>query len=87
MYVVWQHTQSWWHIKSAAHFPEHPIVLSDKCYEGTTNIVPGSSKSNKVRWSNIAQLKFIFLTTVWTVTLVIYSIITLTFILMVKGSL
>ena len=45
--------------KSVAYFPEYAKLLSDKCYKDTNNNVPSSSKSNKVKWSNVVQLKFI----------------------------
>ena len=50
---------------SVAYFPEYAKVLFDKYYKDTNNIIPSSSKSNKVRWFNIVQLKFIFLMPPW----------------------
>lgn len=44
--------------KSVAYFPESEEVLSGKCYEDTNGNVPGSSKLNIIKWSNIVQLKF-----------------------------
>ena len=44
--------------KSVAYFLEYAKVLSEKCYKDTNDNVPGFSKSNKVKWSNIVQLKF-----------------------------
>ena len=44
--------------KSVAHFPEYAKILFDKCYKDTNDNEPGSSKSNKVKWANIVQLKF-----------------------------
>ena len=44
--------------KSVTYFPEHAKVLSDQCYHNSNNNLPGSSKSNKVKWANIVQLKF-----------------------------
>lgn len=41
-----------------AYFPESEKVLSDKCYEDTNDNVPGSLKSNILKWSNIVQLTF-----------------------------
>ena len=44
--------------KSVTYFPEYAKVLSDQCYHNSNNNLPGSSKSNKVKWANIVQLKF-----------------------------
>ena len=35
-------------LKSVGYFPAYVKVLSDKYYEDTKDILPGSSKSNKV---------------------------------------
>lgn len=42
--------------KSMAYFLGYAKVLSGKCYEDTNNKAPSSSKSNKVKWSNIVKL-------------------------------
>lgn len=44
--------------KSVTYFPKYAKVLFDKCYEYSSDNVPGSSKSNKIKWSNIVQVKF-----------------------------
>ena len=45
--------------KSVAYFPDYAKVLSEKCYKNKKDNAPGSSKLDKVKWSNIVQMKLI----------------------------